>query len=46
MPFVVPQALSDVQQQALTYYTAVRQAMLDLLALKNDPNTLALLAQA
>lgn len=44
--FVVPQALSDVQQQALTYYTAVRQALLDLLALKNDPNTIALIAQS
>ena len=44
--YVVPQALSDVQQQALTYYTAVRQALLDLLALKNDANSLALIAQA
>jgi len=44
--FVVPQALSDVQQFAVIYYDSASHSVLDLLALKTDNATLALLAQA
>lgn len=44
--FVTPQSLSDVQQQALTFYISKLQALLELLALKQDADTLALLATA
>jgi uncharacterized phage protein gp47/JayE len=44
--FVVPQALSDVQQFAVIYYDSASHSVLDLLALKSDTATLALLATA
>ncbi len=44
--FVSPQAESDVQQTALTYYAMAKQSPSDLLALKTDTNTLTLIATA
>lgn len=44
--FVVPQALSDVQQYAVIYYDSIQSSVLELLALKQDPQTRALIAQA
>lgn len=44
--FVTPQAISDTQQKALTYYNSVLTSLQDLLALESDTNTLALLAAA
>lgn len=44
--FVVPQALSDVQQFAVIYYDSASHSVIDLLALKANSTTLALLATA
>lgn len=44
--FVVPQALSDVQQFAIIYYDSASHSVSDLLALKVNAGVLALLATA
>ena len=44
--FVVPQALADVQQFAIIYYDSASHSVSDLLALKGNVQTLALLATA
>lgn len=44
--FVVPQALSDVQQFAIIYYDSASHSVSDLLALKVNASILALLATA
>ncbi len=44
--FVTPQAVSDVQQKAISYLVATALSVTDILALQKDVNTLNLLAQA
>jgi len=44
--FISPQAVSDVQQNAISYLVATSLSIVDILALKQDQNTLQLLAQA
>ena len=43
---ISPLAVSDVQQLAISYLLAVAESITDLLALKQDSNTLSLLATA
>jgi hypothetical protein len=44
--FISPQAVSDVQQNAISYLVAISLSIVDILALKKDQNTLNLLAQS
>jgi hypothetical protein len=44
--FISPQAVSDVQQNAISYLVATSLSIVDILALKRDTNTLNLVAQA
>lgn len=44
--FISPQAVSDVQQNAISYLVAVSLSIVDILALEQDQNTLNLIAQA
>ena len=44
--FVTPRALSDVQLKALNYFSMVSKSPTELLALKDDSDTLAVLATA
>ncbi len=44
--FISPQAVSDVQQNAISYLVATAESIVDILALRKDQNTLNLLAQA
>lgn len=44
--FISPQAVSDVQQNAISYLVATSLSIIDILALKQDLNTLNLIAQA
>ena len=43
---IAPLAVSDVQQQSMTYLVAVGEAIQDILALEQDAQTLQLIAQA
>lgn len=44
--FISPQAVSDVQQNAISFLVATSLSIIDILALKHDQNTLNLLAQS
>ncbi len=44
--FNVPQAVSDVRQNTMSYLNAIADAIPDILAVEQDPVTLALIAEA